>query len=147
MSEQLLDVLKLCLLALLYLFFVRVLWAVWSEVRAPRRRRRAAPPPKAGKPGKAGPHLRVVEPKEQRGRVYPMAQEMTVGRAAGCHVPVDDGFVSQLHARVFARDGQYLVEDLGSTNGTFLNEDKVGGPQVMRRGDKLRVGSTVLELR
>ena len=57
-----------------------------------------------------------------------------------------DDYASQLHARVFARDGQLFVEDLGSTNGTYLNRQKVHGPQVMRRGDRLQVGNTVLEL-
>jgi pSer/pThr/pTyr-binding forkhead associated (FHA) protein len=69
-----------------------------------------------------------------------------VGRAAGCHVTVDDTYASQLHARVFSRDGQFFVEDLGSTNGTYLNRTKVSGPQVMRRGDRLQVGNTVMEL-
>ncbi len=47
---------------------------------------------------------------------------------------------------MFAREGQLFVEDLGSTNGTFLNRNKVQGPQVMRRGDRLQVGNTVMEL-
>jgi pSer/pThr/pTyr-binding forkhead associated (FHA) protein len=55
--------------------------------------------------------------------------------------------VSQLHARVFTRDGQLLVEDLGSTNGTYLNRAKVAGPMVMQKGDRLQVGNTVLEVR
>ena len=80
------------------------------------------------------------------GRTYPLADELTVGRAAGCQVTLDDTFASQLHARVFSREGQLLVEDLGSTNGTYLNRQKVQGPQVMRRGDRLQVGNTVLEL-
>lgn len=71
---------------------------------------------------------------------------MTVGRAAGCQVTLDDTYASQLHARLFLRDGQILVEDLGSTNGTWLNRQKVTGPMVMQRGDQLQVGSTVLEL-
>ena len=66
--------------------------------------------------------------------------------AAGCQVTVDDTYVSQLHARVFSRDGQLFVEDLGSTNGTYLNLKKVQGPMVMQRGDKLQVGNTVMEL-
>jgi pSer/pThr/pTyr-binding forkhead associated (FHA) protein len=47
---------------------------------------------------------------------------------------------------VFARDGQYLVEDLGSTNGTYLNRNRVTGAIVMKRGDRLQVGNTVMEL-
>ncbi len=54
---------------------------------------------------------------------------------------------SQIHARVFVRDGQWLVEDLGSTNGTWLNRQKVSGPMVLQRGDRLQIGNTVMELR
>ena len=88
----------------------------------------------------------VVEPADQLGQVYLLGDELTLGRAAGCQVTVDDTYVSQIHARVFARDGQYLVEDLGSTNGTYLNRKKVAGPMVMQQGDHLQVGNTVLEL-
>jgi pSer/pThr/pTyr-binding forkhead associated (FHA) protein len=149
MSEQLLTILKIALLALLYLFFLRVLRAVWAEIRGPRvstRRQKAEAqqPKKARKTGQ--PHLLVVEPAAQRGRTFDLGQELTVGRAAGCQVTLDDTYVSQLHARVFARDGQYLVEDLGSTNGTYLNRNRVTGAIVMKRGDRLQVGNTVMEL-
>jgi len=187
MDEQLLTILKLCLLALLYLFFLRVLRAVWTEVRGPRtvqrRTRRASGPapamagagagaggaagaaaagpmPAAAAPtGRAGRRdrkaekrsgpvgLTIVEPASLRGTSYPLADELTVGRAAGCHVTLDDTYASQLHARVFNRDGQFFVEDLGSTNGTYLNRAKVSGPQVMNRGDRLQVGNTVMELK
>ena len=143
--DQLLTILKLCLLALLYLFFFRVLAAVWAEIRAPsavakspRRERRAGR-------GKAR-SLRMIAPADQRGRTFPLSDELTVGRAAGCQVTVDDTFVSSLHARVFARDRQLFVEDLGSTNGTYLNRKKVSGPMVMHTGDHLQVGNTILEL-
>lgn len=151
MSEQLLTILKIALLALLYLFFLRVLRAVWAEIRGPRvstRRQRTAAGAPAGRKARkaAGPHLLVLEPAAQRGRTFPLGQELTVGRAAGCQVTLDDTYVSQLHARVFARDGQYLVEDLGSTNGTYLNRARVTGAMVMKRGDRLQVGNTVMEL-
>lgn len=150
--EQLLFVLRLCLLALLYLFFFRVLRAVWAEIKPPVVARQVAP----AAPGRAARRSRtkaprraeliVLEPPDQRGQSYPLGDELTLGRAAGCHVTVDDTFVSQIHARVLARDGQYLVEDMGSTNGTYLNRKKVSGPMVMQRGDRLQVGNTVLEM-
>ena len=153
MDEQLLTILKLCLLALLYLFFFRVLRAVWAEIRGPKlvvaTPRPAAVPAKASKKAerKAMPvQLAIVEPAALKGRTYPLTEELTVGRAAGCQVTIDDTYASQIHARVFAREGQMFVEDLGSTNGTYLNRQKVNGPQVFRRGDRLQVGNTVLEL-
>ena len=161
MSEQLLNILKLCLLALVYLFMLRVLRAVWAEVTprpadalTGRRARRAAAPvpaapaPPRGRKGKGPPaELVAIEPADQAGRRYPLGDEITVGRAAGCQVTVDDTYVSQLHARVFSRDGQVMVEDLGSTNGTYLNRSKVSGPMVMQKGDRLQIGNTVLEVR
>jgi pSer/pThr/pTyr-binding forkhead associated (FHA) protein len=153
MPEGLLTILKLFFLALLYLFFFRVLRAVWAELTAPAV---AAPVPAGGgartAPRSAGAprgvlRLKVVEPPSDRGRTYDLGDELTVGRASGCQISLpEDTFVSQLHARIFRRDGQIYVEDLGSTNGTFLNRKKVSAPQPMRRGDRLQIGKTVLEL-
>ncbi|HET7722577.1 MAG TPA: FHA domain-containing protein, partial [Acidimicrobiales bacterium] len=79
-------------------------------------------------------------------QTYELGDELTVGRAGGCQITLDDTFVSQLHARVFRRDGQLWVEDLGSTNGTFLNRKKISAPVSMRKGDRLQIGKTVMEL-
>lgn len=161
MSEQLLFLLKLCLLALLYLFFFRVLRAVWAELRTPAVATPApVAAPAAPRPGRRSrkdqerqarqqrpPQLVIVEPGDQRGQAFTLGAEATVGRAAGCQVTIDDTFVSQLHARVFTRDGRWLVEDLGSTNGTYLNRQRVSGPMVFEPGDRLQVGNTVFELR
>ena len=156
MSEALLTILKICLLVLLYLFFLRVLRAVWAEIRTPVPVAAGGPAPAKRAPRKARAtggrgggmpkQLRLVEPAAQKGRAFPLGDELTLGRAAGCSVTLDDTYVSQIHARVFAQDGKFFVEDLGSTNGTYLNRTKVQGPMVMQRGDKLQVGSTVMEL-
>ncbi|HYZ99878.1 MAG TPA: FHA domain-containing protein, partial [Acidimicrobiales bacterium] len=92
------------------------------------------------------PQLRVLEPAGLRGRAYPVDSEITLGRAAGCQVLLDDAYASQVHARVFERDGHWYVEDLGSTNGTYLNRRRVAGPMVINRRDRLQIGNTVLEL-
>lgn len=152
MPDQLLNLLKIFLLLLLYLFFVRVLRAVWAEVNPPRPV--AAPVKKHGKQtrrvaprkGTGRLALRILLPTELKGRTFPLTEELTLGRAAGCQVTIDDTYASQLHARVFQRDGTVYVEDLGSTNGTYLNRNKVSGPMVLQRGDKLQIGNTVLEL-
>jgi pSer/pThr/pTyr-binding forkhead associated (FHA) protein len=153
--EQLLNLLKLFLLVLLYLFFLRVLRAVWTEVN-PRQPAEAAAgsaagkarraPRRAARPGRSSPQLKVVEPAGLRGRTYPLSEELTLGRAAGCQVPLEDSYASQVHARVFHRDGNWYVEDLGSTNGTYLNRRRVAGPMVFKRRDRLQIGNTVLEM-
>jgi len=152
--DQLLNLLKLFLLLLLYLFFLRVVRAVWAEVQPPKPVETTAAKPKreravrrAATKGKhSSPVLRVMAPAELKGRTYPLGQEVTLGRAAGCQVTIEDTYASQLHARVFQREGQIYVEDLGSTNGTYLNRRKVTGPMVVQRGDRLQIGNTVLEL-
>ena len=157
MPDQLLNLLKIFLLLLLYLFFLRVLRAVWAEVNPPRlvegpvkpkREKRDKGARRSGGGGRktGAPMLHLVAPPELKGRSYPLGEEITVGRAAGCQVTIDDTYASQLHARVFQREGQIYVEDLGSTNGTYLNRRKVTGPMVVQRGDKLQIGNTVLEL-
>ncbi len=158
MSEQLLFVLKLCLLALLYLFFYRVVRAVWAELRSPQQAKVTAPAAAPAKPSRQErkrtkaiaqrrpARLVVSEPASRRGTSYVLGVEATIGRAAGCQVPLDDTFVSQLHARVFQRDGTWFLEDLGSTNGTLLDKRKVGAPVPLRKGDRIQIGNTVLEL-
>jgi pSer/pThr/pTyr-binding forkhead associated (FHA) protein len=154
--ESLLTILKFLLVALLYLFFFRVLRAVWAEVQATRAAptARAAPraAPRPSRDRAAVSRLKIVEPSAQRGRAFQLGAEMTVGRAPGCGVRIEDTYASQLHARIFQRDGQYHVEDLGSTNGTYINRkgtrsrDKVSGPMVVRNGDRIIIGQTVLEV-
>ena len=152
MPESLLTILKFCFLALLYLFFIRVVRAVWTEVTAPPPAPVAPTPAprtrreRGGGGKRAVAHLRIVEPAELRGRTYDVADELTIGRAAGCQIPLEDSYASQLRARLFRRNSELLVEDLGSTNGTFLNRKKVDSAVPIRKGDRLQVGKTVLEL-
>jgi len=165
-SDQLLTILKFCLLALIYLFFFRVLRAVWAEITPPKvpapdaRAEMAAAgiSPKAPKGAKspkepktkgrrrAATQLLIIEPAQMRGHAYPMAPQLTVGRSATCQITIDDTFVSQVHARIDQRDAEVVVEDLGSTNGTFVNGNRLGAPVTMRIGDRVQFGNTVLEL-
>jgi hypothetical protein len=154
--DSLLTILKFCFLALLYLFFLRVLRAVWAEVSGRNTPAAVVAPVQArqgwsgqsrgGASNKGGSRLKVIEPAETKGQVYDLGDELTVGRAGGCQITLDDTYVSQLHARVFRRDGQLYVEDLGSTNGSYLNRKKLTAPVAIRKGDRLQIGKTVMEL-
>jgi pSer/pThr/pTyr-binding forkhead associated (FHA) protein len=163
MTDQVLNLLKFVLLGLLYLFFARVLWAVWSEVRTPTRRPVAnAPRPAAtaARPAVPAPSRRraekrpkgrasrlvVLEPRSRRGLTVGLTSDVTLGREPGCTITIDDdAYVSQLHLRVFDHDGQPMVEDLGSTNGTFHNGAKLLGAKLLHPGDRIQVGTTVIE--
>jgi hypothetical protein len=148
-SDGVLTILKFCLLALLYLFLARVVWTVGSELRgAPVP---AAPVPEPA-PTRAPPkarrswRLRVLEPTATSGRVFEVNGELTIGRAAGCGVSLpDDTFVSNVHARVYERDGDVFIEDLGSTNGTLVNGASLEAATKLRKGDRIQAGQTVLE--
>jgi pSer/pThr/pTyr-binding forkhead associated (FHA) protein len=90
--------------------------------------------------------MTVIEPRARKGTVFAVAEELTIGRAAGCTVSItDDTFISQLHARVFVQNGEVFVEDLGSTNGSYLNGQKLARPMPLSKGDRLQIGATVLE--
>ena len=180
MSDSVLTLLRFALLGLLYLFFLRVLFSVWSELRPTGKLQTAqtgstsgearstavAPAPVAVAGDEIVTHdlssggaaaatvdatrraeLVVLEPTEMAGMTFDLGQELTVGRASGCGVSIDDTFVSSLHARIFRRGDVYVVEDLGSTNGTFLNGGRLGVPTVITADDTVRFGSTVVRLR
>ncbi len=156
MSDAILQFLKFCLLAVLYLFLARVVWIVARELRGtpervvPEAQTTKAPPPERGRgksKSKKGWRLVVVEPASEAGAAYPVEGEITLGRGGGCTVPLAfDTFVSQVHARAFERDGTLWIEDLGSRNGTFVNDQQVQEPTRVGKGTRLRVGQTVLEV-
>jgi hypothetical protein len=149
-SDGVLTILKFCLLALLYLFLARVVWTVVSEFRGVPAPPAPAPPPL---PVKANPkaarrswRLLVVAPPAASGRAFDVDGELTIGRAPGCGISIpDDTFVSNVHARVFERDGDVFVEDLGSTNGTLFNDAALTTVVKLRKGDRIQAGQTVLE--
>lgn len=164
MPEAILTILKFCLLALLYLFLFAVLRAVWRELaweppttapagpspterkeRATRRSRNDAHGAGASLAG-GNIKLRVLEPGAMRGRIFIVGRAITIGRASGCGVVLKDSFASQEHARVYAANGEIFVEDLGSTNGTNVNDKPVTKAAVLRQGDRIQIGETVFEV-
>ena len=154
MTDALLNALKLILLALIYLFFGRVLWAVWSEVRTP-----VMPAARVGggtasrslakkSVGKGVPVFVVIEPKQHRGATYTLSSVLAIGRLEDNDIVIDDdSFISSHHARIEIRPEGSWVVDLGSTNGSYVNGQRVADERSVRKGDRIQVGSTVLEMR
>jgi pSer/pThr/pTyr-binding forkhead associated (FHA) protein len=150
-NTPVLRALEYGVIILLWLFFMWVVRAVWVEVRPLKRRRRRgddADPVVDGK-RRRGKQLRlhVIRPEDQAGRTYDIGDEVTVGRAPGCGVPIDyDTYSSSLHARLFRLDGELWAEDLGSTNGTWVNTVRIDDRTRLEKGDLLQVGGTVFEV-
>ena len=90
--------------------------------------------------------LEIVEG-EDAGRQTPLDGALDIGREASNGLALDDEQASRRHARVSAQGDSAVLEDLGSTNGTYLNGQPIEGTRTVRPGDKVRVGLTVLELR
>jgi len=149
-------------IALIFLFFLRVIRAVWVEmspatIRKPRAVRRqerrearaAARPVAQPRPERRRRqlYLKVVQPPEHVGRTYDLDDELTIGRSPGCGVAMpEDIYTSTLHARLFRRNDQLWVEDLGSTNGTFVNSEQIHQAVKLGKGDLMQIGSTVFEV-
>lgn len=162
MSDQLFLVLRICLLALVYLTFFRVLRAVWVELRTEHRVVVGPPVVVPAEPLPAlvggavvgpgagvaehGTRLVMLAPATVAGAVYDLQGETTIGRAPGCGVVIDDPRVSKLHARVFHSGGRWVVEDLGSTNGTLLNDQVLDLAKNVGAGDRIQVADHVMEL-
>lgn len=147
MSDAALTLLKLGLLLALYVFFA---WVLWSAARQLRQAPVAAASPTT--PGRFGAptsavrgQVTILEPRELAGSVMTIGDELTIGRAASCTLTLDDTYVSQLHASIVWRDRQYFAEDTGSTNGTYVNRERLVTSVVLRPGDRVQIGSTVLE--
>jgi pSer/pThr/pTyr-binding forkhead associated (FHA) protein len=90
--------------------------------------------------------LEIVEG-DDAGRQTPLEGSIEIGREASIGLPIDDEQASRRHTRVTAEGDHALVEDLGSTNGTYLNGQPIEGQRTLRPGDRLRVGLTIFELR
>ena len=152
MSPFVLAVLKYALLALLYFFVFRAIRAVAQDVRgrAPARQRGPEAAPARAPRGRGGKTPTELVVKEESGRKlgsFKLRDQLQVGRAEACHVRIDDRYSSQFHARLYPKNGAWYVEDLGSTNGTYLNRQRVQGPAEVHAGDVIRIGKTTLELR
>ena len=150
-NTPVLRALEYGVIILLWLFFMWVVRAVWVEVKPLKRRRRrgddADPVVDGRRRGAKQLRLHVIRPEDQAGRTYDIGDEVTVGRAPGCGVPIDyDTYSSSLHARLFRLDGQLWAEDLGSTNGTWVNTVRIDDRTRLEKGDLLQVGGTVFEV-
>ena len=160
MNNLTLLLIRLAFLAVLWLFVIAAVGVVRTDLfgqgrQGRQRRRQRKPPqvktprqPRAGRPGRGTPQRLLVTTGGLAGTSIGLTdQQITIGRANDATLVLNDDYASTRHARLFPQDGQWIVEDLGSTNGTYLDRQKVTQPTPVPPGVPIRIGKTVLELR
>ena len=151
MFAVLLLILRYTFLLILLIFVIRLVrWMVsdlLTEQGRPPAGQKEIPGPKENTETDSG-RLVVINsssPDLQYGDTFLIDRDIVLGRAGGSNIVIKDTFASGQHARLFVRKGQYWLEDMGSTNGTFVNEVQVKQPVVLADGDKIRVGSVTFQ--
>ncbi|MFD0371035.1 FHA domain-containing protein [Streptomyces sp. NPDC059071] len=173
MSELTLTVMRLGFLAVLWLFVIVAVQVIRSDLFGTRvtqrgSRRQDARPQQGGRQAAAPPQQRGGQQAAPGGRqrrgaptklvvsegtltgttVALQGQTITLGRAHDSTIVLDDDYASSRHARIYPdRDGQWIVEDLGSTNGTYLDRTRLTTATPIPLGAPIRIGKTVIELR
>ncbi|MCO8277576.1 FHA domain-containing protein [Actinoplanes sp. TRM 88003] len=159
MPEFVLTVARFGFLILLWIFVFTVVGVIRRDlfagvrsksiVASPRGVGGAVPEgrPAKAKRGKAARQLVVTAGNLAGTRITLGEAPITIGRAEDSTLVITDDFASARHARLVPREGQWFVEDVGSTNGTYLDRGKVSGPTPVPLGVPIRIGRTSLELR
>jgi len=160
MNALTLTLIRLAFLAVLWLFVIAAVGVVRTDMfgqalssRQQRRQQKAQRarqqrPPRAGRAARGAPQQLLVTGGSLAGTSIGLAdQQITIGRAGDATLVLSDDYASSRHARLFPQNGQWIVEDLGSTNGTYLDRQKVTQPTPVPAGVPIRIGKTVLELR
>ena len=158
MSELTLFLIRLAYLAILWIFVLSAVSVVRSdmfgarapapgraEARAGKSKKKASkPPPKRrGSPT----HVLVVEGANSGERADLAQAPILIGRGNDAAIRLDDDYVSTRHARIASSGDQWFVEDLGSTNGTYIGSARITQPTTLTLGTQVRIGKTILELR
>src|SRR5258708_15040351 len=164
MNQLTLDLIKLAFLAVLWLFVIAAVGVVRTDLfdhpASPRRQRKAAKQqarrvqpaaaPRAARParhGRSAPRTLVVTAGNLSGATITLAeQQITVGRAAHATLVLTDDYASTRHARLFPQNGEWAGDDLGSTNGTYLDRQKVTAPTPVPPGVPVRIRKIILQL-
>jgi pSer/pThr/pTyr-binding forkhead associated (FHA) protein len=167
MTALTLTLIRLGFLAVLWLFVIAAVGVVRTDLlgnssgstssrrqaRKQRQRQARPRPPQPARPQRprtqrSAPQQLLVTAGALAGTSLGLAdQQITIGRANDATLVLNDDYASTRHARLFPQDGQWIVEDLGSTNGTYLDRQKVTQPTPVPVGVPIRIGKTVMELR
>ena len=156
MSELTLFLIRLAYLAILWIFVLSAISVIRSDMfgaRAPAAGREAprSKPKKGSKPPakrRGSPtHVLVVDGANSGERADLAKAPILIGRGSDAAIRLDDDYVSTRHARIASSGDQWFVEDLGSTNGTYIGSARITQPTTLTLGTQVRIGKTILELR
>jgi len=156
MSELTLFLIRFAYLAILWIFVLSAVSVIRSDMfgaRVPETARNAPAPSRRGRtkpPARrrgAPSHLVVVEGDNVGARAELADAPLLIGRGTDAAIRLDDDYVSTRHARVAHSGDDWFVEDLGSTNGTYVGASRITQPTTIGLGVQVRVGKTILELR
>jgi len=165
MNQLTLDIIKLAFLAVLWLFVIAAVGVVRTDLfdqpASPRAQRRAARqqsrnnqptgpvrPARPTRHSRGTPKTLLVTGGNLAGTTIALSeQQITVGRAADATLVLTDDYASTRHARLYPQNGEWIVEDLGSTNGTYIGSQRITQATAVQLGTRVRVGKTTLELK
>jgi len=160
-SELALTIVRLAFLGLLWAFVIATVLVLRRDIRQPadgggavngtRAKAKRAPkppkPPRVAKKQKVRGTKLVVIDGPLVGTVVPLeGQQVTIGRAPDSTIVIDDDYASSRHARVYESEGSWVVEDLGSTNGTWIDRVRITTPTVLPVGAPLRIGRSTMQI-
>ena len=159
MSELTLMLIRFAYLAILWIFVLSAISVVRSDMfgaridstprserRAQRRAAKNRPKP-AKRPRGAPTHVAIVDGANAGEEISLDGAPLLIGRGADAAIRLDDDYVSTRHARIASSGDQWFVEDLGSTNGTYIGSQRLSQPTSLQLGSQIRIGKTTLELR
>ena len=160
MSELTLMLIRFAYLAILWIFVLSAISVVRSDMfcarvestpRADRRAERAARKQARNKPMRrprgAPTHVAITEGANAGETISLDLAPLLIGRGSDAQIRLDDDYVSTRHARIASSGDQWFIEDLGSTNGTYIGSTRLTQPTTLTLGTQVRIGKTTLELR
>ena len=155
MSELTLFLIRIAYLAILWIFVLSAISVIRSDMfgarlpstpgvsAPPKPAKQKAPPKRRGSPT----HVAVIQGQNAGATANLAEAPILIGRGNDAAIRLDDDYVSTRHARVAAHGDEWFVEDLGSTNGTYLGTQRITQPTTIGLGAQVRIGKTILELR
>jgi pSer/pThr/pTyr-binding forkhead associated (FHA) protein len=159
-SELTLVLIRFAYLAILWIFVLSAISVVRSDMfgarvestpradrRAAKQARKQAKTKPSRRPRGAPTHIAITEGANAGENISLDLAPLLIGRGSDAAIRLDDDYVSTRHARIASSGDQWFVEDLGSTNGTYIGTNRLTQPTTLQLGTQVRIGKTTLELR